>query len=1286
MLAPSLIADRFEVDRLAGSGGMGTVYRARDRASGAIVAVKLLHARELEASQRFAREAQILAELRHPGVVRYVAHGETPAGQAYLAMEWLEGETLSQRLARQGLTVAESSVLATRVAEALAAAHRRGIVHRDLKPSNIFLLGGAADDVRVIDFGIARAARASPRVTLTGVMVGTPEYMAPEQARGERGVDARADVFSLGCVLFKCLTGASPFAAADPLTVLLRVVMEEAPHPRDLNDDVPQGLDALVLRMLSKTPADRPRDAGEVLGALLVLGALPQGRAAPASLPSPALTSTEQRMFCLVLARVQRRLGEADDTVVVVPGDAREAALRAALEQHQARLDALADGTMAVILMGAGAATDVAARAARCALAIRALWPEAPMALVMARGVASPFTPIRELIERGVASLDASETRAGVIRLDAPTAALLERRFRVERDASGPSLHGEESVTEATARSLLGRPTSCEGREAELTMLEATFASCVAEPVARAVLVTAPAGVGKSRLRFELLRRLAEKRQDAPISMWLGSGDPMRAGSPYELIASAVRRTLGVVEGEPAALRRQKLGARLRRRFADAELTRMVEFLGELVGVPVDGDESVQLHAARHDPMLMGDQIRRAWEDFLAAECAERPVLIVLEDLHWGDLPSVTLIDSALRNLDDRPFMVLALARPEVHDVFPGLWALRGVQEIRLGGLTRRAAERLTRAALGAAVPPERVSQLVERAAGNAFYLEELIRAVAEGRGDALPETVLAMVEARLEGLDPEARRVLRAGSVFGQVFWRGGVEALLGDERRLQLGEWLGVLADAELITRRGERKFPGEEELAFRHALLREAAYAMLTDEDRALGHRLAGAWLTRAGEQKAVVIAEHLERGGEPGRALGFYLRAAGQDLEGNDLAGALAHAARGVACGAAGEALGALRLLQAEAHNWRYDLADAERCAHEAMALLPRGGAAWLGAAAEAAAASGRLGHLDRLAPLADALREVEGAPLDAHVIALARAATQLLFAGRFEDADALLARLEQLAEGLLDRPAVAGRVHEVRAWSRLFAGDPSAYLRLSEDAAGAFAAAGDARNAAIARLNVAYGSMQIGAFEQAEAVLREIIAVDTRLGISAVTAEHNLGMVLGYLGKLDEARRVEAAAVAAFASLGNLRMEAGSRMYLARILALLGRGEEAVAEARQALSLTPGTSPLRPHALGMLAGAELVRGRAAEALQAAREAMESLRAVGNTDEAEAFIHLVHAEALHATGATGAARAAVGEARARLLARAQKIADPAAREGFLRRVPENARTLTLAEAWA
>src|SRR5262249_13837243 len=159
----------------------------------------------------------------------------------------------------------------------------------------------------------------------------------------------------------------------------------------------------------------------------------------------------------------------------------------------------------------------------------------------------------------------------------------------------------------------------------------------------------------------------------------------------------------------------------------------------------------------------------RACEDFIAAVCASHPLLLVLEDLQWSDRPTVQFVDAIARRVAELPFMVLALARPDVDVVFPRLWSERGVEHIRLRGLTRRAAEKLVREALDDA-DDELVARLVDRAAGNAFYLEELIRSVAEGHGDRLPETVVAMVQARLEGLELEARHVLRAASIFGQV------------------------------------------------------------------------------------------------------------------------------------------------------------------------------------------------------------------------------------------------------------------------------------------------------------------------------------------------------------------------------------------------------------------------------------------------------------------------------------------------------------------------------------
>jgi serine/threonine protein kinase len=166
---------------------MGTVYRARDERGG-LVALKVMHAGE-GAHARFAREVEALAELTHPNIVRYVAHGEATDGQPFVAMEWLEGETLSRRLARATFSVADCIAFGVRLGEALGAAHARGIVHRDVKPANIMMVGERPEEFKLLDFGLARRA-GDVGVTRAGMMLGTPGYMAPEQARGDADIDA----------------------------------------------------------------------------------------------------------------------------------------------------------------------------------------------------------------------------------------------------------------------------------------------------------------------------------------------------------------------------------------------------------------------------------------------------------------------------------------------------------------------------------------------------------------------------------------------------------------------------------------------------------------------------------------------------------------------------------------------------------------------------------------------------------------------------------------------------------------------------------------------------------------------------------------------------------------------------------------------------------------------------------------------------------------------------------------------------------------------------------------
>jgi serine/threonine protein kinase len=372
-----LLVDRFEIEQRIRRGGMGEVFRARDRVSNQVVAIKVLSDGRDHHTARFAREVALLSELSHPGIVRYISHGATPSGEDFLVMEWLDGEDLRGRLERAPLTMSEAVTLATRVAEALGVAHARGIVHRDLKPSNLFLPDGRVDQVKLLDFGIAQKAGLT-QLTRTGTMIGTPGYMAPEQARNHGEIDARADVFALGCVLFQCLTGAPAFDGDSVVAILGKILFGDTPRVSALRSDVPEDLDALVAQMLSKEPALRPIDGANLAAALATLGPLldsaaagPRSRVAGPS----ALTSSERRFLSVVLLG---RAGEAGER----PGEA----LRRAIKPHGGRLEQLADGSAIVVLEAdRQVATDQAAQAARCALAIRALAGRRPMAIAMGR-------------------------------------------------------------------------------------------------------------------------------------------------------------------------------------------------------------------------------------------------------------------------------------------------------------------------------------------------------------------------------------------------------------------------------------------------------------------------------------------------------------------------------------------------------------------------------------------------------------------------------------------------------------------------------------------------------------------------------------------------------------------------------------------------------------------------------------------------------------------------------------------------------------------------------------
>ena len=252
---------------------MGRVYEALDRQTNRRVALKILTAPDPISVLRFADEVAILETLKHPAIVGHVAHGVTDDGLPYLAMDWLAGENLAVRLARGRLSAADTMVLGHRIAEALAAAHARGIVHRDLKPGNILLVHDRPEAAVLIDFGVARRLLLGRDLTSSGMLVGTPGFMAPEQALSSRSVDGRADLFALGCVLYSCLTGRRAFDGADTYDVLAQLVHVTPPAMSGLVPHVPPQLDALIRRLIAKDPSGRPASAAEVARELVRIAA-----------------------------------------------------------------------------------------------------------------------------------------------------------------------------------------------------------------------------------------------------------------------------------------------------------------------------------------------------------------------------------------------------------------------------------------------------------------------------------------------------------------------------------------------------------------------------------------------------------------------------------------------------------------------------------------------------------------------------------------------------------------------------------------------------------------------------------------------------------------------------------------------------------------------------------------------------------------------------------------------------------------------------------------------------
>jgi tetratricopeptide (TPR) repeat protein len=905
----------------------------------------------------------------------------------------------------------------------------------------------------------------------------------------------------------------------------------------------------------------------------------------------------------------------------------------------------------------------------------------------------------RALTERGrfgaftgdiVASAERALAATGV-GIDEATDRQIQHAFRIERPAPGEA--GPRRVVgsfaepgPAAAWAPLRRRTPTAGRDVEMAQLRDLFERAADERSPASALVHGPPGAGKTRLCWDLVHWLHQLGE--PTVVLQGRGDVARCYRSWAAFASALRPLAGLDDvprdGDAAGERAGEMQRRLLRMCAEAGLAGGTSadapaFLGELLGVPFP--ETPALRAARYDARVLRDQVQMAVGALVDALAAHATVVLVLEDLHVADTPSLELADYLL--LGPRPLLLVGTARPHILSERPHL--LPGAVRLELRPLPRRAVRQIVRGVLG-----RDDDAIAERAAGNPYFAEELALGALEdeARGGAppreLPLTVQGAVQARLDHLPAEEKDLVKRAAVLGVRFW---ADALA------ELGAPAPAPALARLRRRGLVEPLPssalaGCAEWTFHQAPLQEVAHAMLTPSQAEALHRAAANWLQRRADAPDEQVAAHLEAAGAPEEAAPLWARAAETaDARGMSEA-VLDQAARALPW--VGDPAARLRLhdlrCQALFFMGRMDERLREIEAMEALAEHVGGGAPALVAYRRAH----QLRRMGRVAEAADLTRAAlararAGADEEWTVRLLGLLAGALVEHGRPAEAvplaDEALARARARGEPVLLRDAIEWRAY-VAGW----AGDPCTSLRLYQETARLMTAAGDVRRAAAARMNAGMSLSQLAAWSAARAEFEASIEMCDRLGLARTRgyALDGLAIALLHGGDAAGARAAVEAALALVELSGDVRLRVSALVDRSAVRLAAGDARGALEDAQAALAAEP-VAEMDAAPRATLARALLATGDAAGALREAERAISRRAAGAPVEQLEVEAHLCAHDALVALGRAAEASAAAVCAGAVVRARAERLDDAEQRAVFERHAP-HARAVALAAAAA
>ncbi len=1323
-----LLAGRFVVEREVGRGGVGIVYRARDEVTGTPVALKVIAIPGVDASEeaRFGREGRVLAGLSHPGIVRVVAFGQLDEGHPYVAMEWLEGEDIQQRQKRAPLTLGQALEVAAQVADALAYAHGVGIIHRDIKPSNVILVGSGRGQewpvgAKLVDFGVASAEDA--RLTRTGAIIGTPAYMAPEQARGDAEVDARADIYGLGATLFEMVAGRPPHLGPTPIAILARLVTTPAPRLTEIFPEAPHSLDDLLANMLATHPEERPPRVADVARRLRQVAEEIESVPLTTRTQSPEMAPMSMGSIVLQTAKPGGTRLVTSILATHVPKGPARGRMLAHLRARGAEATELGGDAIVAHLGVKKALGDEAARALD--LGLRLSKTGARVGVATGRTRIEHTRPTGEVVDRAAAL--ARDAQKGQVLADTTTSELARGRFEMQVRPDGTSVVG----TKVGGKKEVAGGSPFVGREADLSQVVSAFERCQEDKTPIIVTVTGAPGIGKTRLRREAVSRIASHPSAPRIA--LVRAESFAKSHALGIMADVARGLAGVAKG--AALEdamaatdallaridlagsgsgsgKQKVDLDTGETKSDDGRTRAPS-TRELVARLVANEplpESVDARAAR-------DALWIALTDMALRVTKEAPLVIAVEDAQWADLESLAWLDHLLGRAVGHSVFVLATARPTLWRDDPGRFSGRDHVRIELRPLARRTVRAIAKAILGEKASSPEGDALVEsiatQAAGSPLFAEELARLAHQGRDAASAPTIEAAIQVHLDALDEDVRDAAMKLSVFGLQVWDAGLAAL-GVKNA---SEMMRTLTQAEVLVEQASSRFKETREWAFKHALTREVAYASLGDDQLKDLHASAGQWLAKMGEDDATV-ARHLELGGESGKAANYLEKAARRSLAANALGEAVQLAEKSLAFAEDQPTQFARAQLLDEA--WaRLDARAGERdtavrAMQDAVYDEPSAVRA-MGARVRYEDACG--GGPDTSAGLEEVIQRAKAAGLfDEEARSAAALASRYAFAGELDKA-------ADWADSLLELSRVHGIPGAaVDAWQTLAVvrqarGDVGAALEARRSAARAAAEAGLKTREATLTINVGFALTTMGAREEARLAIESGIALAQAVG-SPGTVRHGQMILLCWVANfgndpaldplLAEPRGIADNAVSGAwvphdrATLGvlfyrgaellrSLDLPPTSAAVSSRPTADSGARLTPAEQARTLLKTAANgyraTKMLDvvPVALGLWAEAERRCGQAERAIELAREAAQLLDGGSISLLNEAPVYVALHDALVDVGRLADAKEAIAHGLPRLVTRVHGLSGTPYAKDFLTVVGANAALLTAANGY-